>query len=160
MTIEGLRNKIKEELSHAEELLRNIDGIVYSATLEETDRTAYMFGVVMIGTEGMADGDKIYLSLEGEIDINDVVNEEKLAADATAFRERIEGICARLAAAEDKGAEILAIGGEMDRELDERYQAELDRLNATTKSNLRVALTAAGVLVAVAAICILIGVLF
>lgn len=160
MTTNELRNRINEELAHADALLRDIDGIVYSATLEETDRTAYMFGVVMIGTEGMADGDRIYLSLEGEIDINDVVNEEKLASDAAAFRERIEGIAARLAAADDKGAEILAIGGEMDRELDERYQAELDRLNATTKSNLRVALTAAGVLVAVAAICILIGVLF
>lgn len=160
MTINGLRDRINGELAHADELLRDIDGIVYSATLEETDRTAYMFGVVMIGTEGMADGDRIYLSLEGEIDINDEVNEEKLNSDAAAFRERLEGICARLAAADDKGAEILAIGGEMDRELDERYQAELDRLNATTKSNLRVALTAAGVLVAVAVICILIGVLF
>lgn len=160
MTIAELKNRILEELSHADELLSAIEGIEYTAKLEETDRSAYMFGVVMIGTEGMKDEDRVYLSLEGDIDINDVVDGEKLEADARDFRERLEKIAARLSSAEDKGAEILAIGAEIDKELDEKYQAELDRLNAVTKSNLKVALGAAAVLVIVAAVCIIIGGLF
>ena len=160
MTVNELREGINAELSYAEGLLKDIDGIIYSAKLEETDRSAYMFGVVMIGTEGMEDGDKVFLSLEGEIDINDVVDGEKFNKDAASFRERISAICERLSSAEDKAAEIIAIGKEIDKELDDRYQAEIDRPNASTKSNLTVALMAAGVLIVVAAICIIIGGLF
>ena len=164
MTIIEARARLEEEMRHAEEMLSGIDGVICEARVEETSHTddngeesvAFLFGAVMLCAEGAQDKDKMYLSVNTEIDIDGNVDEDKLDVEASALRARLAPMRERLIAAEDKAAEIEAIGKEIDAELDERYRAEVERLNASTKNNLKVAIMGCAVMAIIALVCILI----
>lgn len=167
MTINEAKIRLDEEMKYADSLLSDIDGIKYYARVDETTRdddgevrTVFLFGAIMLATPEMEDEDRVYLSLDAEIDINDNIDTATFEADAAKLRARLEKIRERLLSAEDKAAEIAAIGKDIDREIDEEYRAEIERLNASTKHNLKVAMMGAALLLVVAAVCILVKILF
>ncbi len=163
MTVIEARTRLDEEMKRAEEALSGIPGVVCEARVEETSHTddngevsvAYLFGAVMLCAEGSLDKDKLYLSVNAEIDIDGNVNGERLEEEASALREKLDPMRERLLAAEDKAAEIEAIGKEIDAEIDERFREEVERLNASTKHNLIVAAIGCAVMLFVALVCIL-----
>ena len=92
--------------------------------------------------QGAEENDRLYLPLDAELDDDDNVNEEEFNKNLEAFKERSAAIRDRILAAEDYNAEVKAIIEEFDREMDEKYQAELERLNRVAKRNLTIAAVA------------------
>ena len=102
-----------------------------------------MFGSLSIGPEGAEENDRLFLPLDAELDDDDNVDEESFNKSVETFKARVEKIRDRLLGAEDYTSEIKAIIEDFDREMDEKYQAELDRLNKIAKRNLTIAAIAA-----------------
>ena len=86
MTISELKVRLNEEMEWATELFSDIEGIEFSAHVEGAEDSSYTFGVVMIGAPGMSDDERIYISLETDINDDDTVNKEDLDEQAESFR--------------------------------------------------------------------------
>ena len=149
MTVIETKAKIENELQAVTESFGNAKSLVkYSVDVEVNsiegahDDVTYVFGALSIGPEGAEENDRLYLPLDAELDDDDNVNEEEFNKNLEAFKERSAAIRDRILAAEDYNAEVKAIIEEFDREMDEKYQAELDRLNRVAKRNLTVAAVA------------------
>ncbi len=154
MTISELKTRLNEEMEWAKELLSDIDGIEFSADVEGSEDSSYTFGVVMIGTAEMSEEEKIYISLEADIDGDDNVDGEDFAKQVESFRIGLSDIAAALRASDDKHKTLSEIGKKIDEELDEAYSKELERINRETSERLKIAIGATAVILIVAAVCI------
>ena len=161
MTVNQTKERIEQELLAVKESFGDAAVFVnYSVEVEEnsiegahTDITA-VFGSLSIGPEGASDDDKLYLPLDAELDDDDNVDEESFEKHLAVFMERVTAIRDRVLASDDYNNEIKAVIADFDREMEEKYQAELERLNKVAKRNLTYAAIIAAV-ASVAAILIL-----
>ena len=124
MTISELKVRLNKEMEWATELFSDIEGIEFSAHVEGAEDSSYTFGVVMIGAPGMSDDERIYISLETDINDDDTVNKKDLDEQAESFRIGLSDIAAALRASEDKAATLSEIGTKIDEKLDEAYAEE------------------------------------
>lgn len=154
MTLNEFRIELEGEMKWAGSLLAEIEGIEYSAEVESNG--SYLFGVVMLANPGMAEDERIYISLEADMDIDNNVDREDFEKARAAFRTRIGGICETLTGVDDPASALVGIAKEIDAELDKEYQAELAKIERETKDRIRIALMATAVLFAVAAIAIIV----
>ncbi len=154
MTLDEFRIELEGEMKWAGSLLAEIEGIEYSAEVESNG--SYLFGVVMLANPGMAEDEKIYISLEADMDIDNNVDREDFEKARAAFRTRISGIHDTLSSVNDPASALVGIAKEIDAELDKEYQAELAKIERETKDRIRIALMATAVLFAVAAIAIIV----
>ena len=159
MTVNELKARLESEMAWADSMLTGIDGIIHSAEVENNEGTSYVFGVVMIATPEMADEDRIYISLEADISIDDEVDGEGFDRSVSAFRKRIDGISKRLKAVNDPPSLLREIAKEIDSELDEEYKAELARIDRETKDRIKIAVSATVLLLVVAAAAIIVRIL-
>ena len=162
MTAYEARTRIENELKAMVESFGEASTLVnYTVDVEvnviegaEDDITCVL-GSLSIGPEGSSDEDKLYLPLDAELDDDDKINEEHFEKNLEQFKERAVAIRDRVLASSDYESEVKTIIAEFDREMDEKYQAEIERLNKIAKRNLTIAAIAAGI-AAVAAIVILV----
>ena len=154
MTLNEFKIELEKEMEWAGSMLSKFEGIEHSAAVESNG--SYLFGVVMLATPGMADDEKIYISLEADTDIDNNVDRDSFEKARTAFRARINGICDTLSAADDPISALANVAKEIDKELDAEYQAELAKIERETKDRIRIAISATAVLLLVAAIAIVV----
>ena len=159
MTISELKSRLNEEMEWAKELFSDIDGIEFSAHVEGAEDSSYTFGVVMIGAPGMSDEERIYVSLEADIDQDDNVDGEDFVDQAESFRIGLSDIAAALRASEDKAATLSEIGKSIDEKLDEAYAEELAKIDRESSERLKIAVGATIAILLLAAGCILIKIL-
>ena len=155
MTISELKTRLNEEMEWAKELLSDIDGIEFSADVEGSVDSSYTFGVVMIGTAEMTEDERIYISLEADIDHEDNVDGEDFAKQVESFRIGLSDIASVLRASDNKHKSICEIGKKIDEELDLAYAEELERINRETADRLKIAIGATVIILVVAAVCLL-----
>ena len=156
MTVNQTKERIEAELLAVKESFGDAAVFVNcSVEVEEnniegahTDITA-VFGSLSIGPEGATDDDKLYLPLDAELDDDDNVDEEMFEKHLVVFKERVAAIRDRVLASNDYNSEIQAIIADFDREMEEKYQAELERLNKVAKRNLTIAAFASAVAVVI-----------
>lgn len=110
----------------------------------------YIFGSLSLGKEDAPEDDRLYLPLDAELDDNDIVDEARFEENLAAFKSRVSPIRERLSIAENPEAELAAIIAEFDREMEEKYQQELEKLNKVARKNLIIAGIAAAVMVVIA----------
>ncbi|MBQ9084325.1 MAG: hypothetical protein IJY24_01585 [Clostridia bacterium] len=132
---------------------------------EDGEELVTMFGSISITAEQPELNEILFLSLEADVLASSVTNEcvvdpDTLEERSEALLDRLEQVSLRLRAAEDIGACIRELNAEIDQELMDEYNDMLEKLNASSKSNLKVALIATGVLLGIALICILINLIF
>ena len=162
MTVLETKQKIENELAAVAESFGAAASLVkHSVEVEvnhiegaEIDVT-YVFGSLSIGPEGADENDKLYLPLDAELDDDDIVDEEKFEKNLAKFNEKVSAIRDRLLAADDYNAEVKAIIEDFDREMDEKYREEIEKLNRAAKRNLIIA-AAASAAAAVIAIIVLV----
>lgn len=150
MTVLETKQRIENELKAVAESFGEASSLVkYDVDVEVNlidgapDDVTCVLGSLSIGPEGSGEDDRLYLPLDAELDDNDIVNEEKFDEELAKFKEKAEDIRDRLLASSDYNAEIKTIIEEFDRDMDEKYKAELERLNRVAKRNLTVAAIAA-----------------
>ena len=149
MTVNEAKNRIENELKAAKESFGNASNLVdYSIEVEVnnieggSNDITYVFGSLSIGPEGAEDNDKLFLPLDAELDDDDNVMEDVFEKNLETFKARVAEIKDRLLAAEDYTSEVKAVIEDFDREMDEKYKAEIDRLNRIAKRNLVIAAVA------------------
>lgn len=146
MTVNETKNRIEAELAEiAASFGKAQDHVKYDVQIGEneiengpTDIT-YVMGSLIICNEGSTEDEKLYLPLDAELDDDDNVNEENFNNNLEAFKEKVAPIRDRLASADDVDGEVSAIIAEFDRDIEEKYQAEIERLNKVAKRNLMMA---------------------
>ena len=150
MTVNETKLRIENELIAAKESFGEAASLVTYAVEVDVNEIAgakeditFIFGSLSIGPEGAEENDRLFLPLDAELDDDDNVDEESFNKSVETFKARVEKIRDRLLGAEDYTSEIKAIIEDFDREMDEKYQAELDRLNKIAKRNLTIAAIAA-----------------
>lgn len=159
MTVQETKQRIEKELAEvaasfgeASKLVKyDVDVEVNHIEGAKEDVTCVL-GSLSIGPEGSDDNDRLYLPLDAELDDDDIIDEGKFEESLSKFKARAEAIKERVLAAEDHNKEVVAIIEDFDREMDEKYRAELERLNKVAKRNLIIAAVAAGVALVVALI--------
>ena len=154
MTVNELKIALNGEMEWAKELLSDIDGIEYTAEVEGAEESSYTFGVVMLGTEEMTEDERIYISLEADINDDDTVDEADFNEQVQAFRTGLCDIAALLRGSDDKRTALLEIGSKIDEELDRAYAAEMEKINRETSERHWIAIGATAVILIVAAVCI------
>ena len=143
MTVTETKNRIETELAEvAASFGKAASRVRYEVQAGEneiadapTDIT-YIFGSLIIGKEGASEDEMLYLPLDAELDDDDNVDEERFNKNLEAFKARVAPIRDRLIAAEDTDAEIEAIIAEFDRDMEEKYREEIEKLNRAAKKNL------------------------
>lgn len=150
MTVNETKLRIENELIAAKESFGEAASLVTYAVEVDVNEIegakediTFIFGSLSIGPEGAEENDRLFLPLDAELDDDDNVDEESFNKSVETFKARVEKIRDRLLGAEDYTSEIKAIIKDFDREMDEKYQAELDRLNKIAKRNLTIAAIAA-----------------
>lgn len=162
MTVNETKQRIENELKAVVESFGAAASLVnYSVEVDVNpidgahDDITYVFGSLSIGPEGAEENDKLYLPLDAELDDDDNVDEEKFEKNLAKFHEKVAAIRDRLLASSDHNNEVKAIIEDFDREMDEKYRAEIERLNRIARRNLLIAAAATAV-AAVIAIAILV----
>ena len=162
MTVNETKQRIENELKAVAESFGAASTLVnYSVEIDVNpidgahDDITYVFGSLSIGPEGADENDKLYLPLDAELDDDDNVDEEKFEKNLAKFNEKVSAIRDRLLAADDYNAEVKAIIEDFDREMDEKYREEIEKLNRAAKRNLIIA-AAASAAAAVIAIIVLV----
>ena len=150
MTVTQTKERIENELKAVKESFGDASSLVnYSVEVEVNNidgapvDVTYVFGSLSIGAEGADEDDKLYLPLDAELDDDDIVNEEAFEKNLEVFKQRVERIRARVLASDNYSEEVKAIIADFDREMDEKYKAEIERLNKIAKRNLTIAAVAA-----------------
>ena len=116
----------------------------------------YVFGSLSIAPEGAEEDDKLYLPLDAEINDNDTVDEAAFETSVKVFRERVASIRERVLASDDYNEAVKAVIADFDREMEEKYMAEMEKLNKIAKRNLIIAAVATAAAAVFAAVIILI----
>lgn len=163
MTVNETRVRIENELKAVAESFGEASSLVkYDVDVEVNviegapEDITSVLGSLSIGPAGSEDEDRLYLPLDAELDDDDIVNEELFLENLKSFKAKAESIRDRILASEDYDAEVKAIIEEFDREMDEKYREELERINRVAKRNLTIAAVAA-VAAAVIAIIVLVA---
>lgn len=163
MTVNETKQRIENELKAVVESFGAAAALVnYSVEVDVNpidgahDDITYVFGSLSIGPEGAEENDKLYLPLDAELDDDDNVDEEKFEKNLAKFRERVSDIRDRLLASNDYNAEVKAIIEDFDREMDEKYREELEKLNRIAKRNLTIAAAASAAALVIAIIVLVI----
>ena len=163
MTVNETRERIENELKAVAESFGEASSLVkYDVDVEVNviegapEDITSVLGSLSIGPLGAEDEDRLYLPLDAELDDDDIVNEELFLENLKSFKAKAESIRDRILASDDYNAEVKAIIEEFDREMDEKYRAELERINRVAKRNLTIAAVAA-VPAAVIAIIVLVA---
>lgn len=163
MTVNETRERIENELKAVAESFGEASSLVkYDVDVEVNviegapEDITSVLGSLSIGPAGAEDEDRLYLPLDAELDDDDIVNEELFLENLKSFKAKAESIRDRILASDDYNAEVKAIIEEFDREMDEKYRAELERINRVAKRNLTIAAVAA-VAAAVIAIIVLVA---
>ena len=159
MTVNEIRERIKNELIAAKESFGEASSIVdYIVDVEENNiegapvDVTCVFGSLTFGTPDASEDDKLYLPLDAELNDDDTVDDEAFEKSLELFKERVNDIRERVLASSDYEAEIKAVIADFDRDMEEKYLAEVERLNKIAKRNLAIAgiaTAAAAVLAAV-----------
>ena len=162
MTVLETKQRIEKELQAVTESFGDASALVkYSVEVEVNHiegapvDVTYVFGSLSVGPEGSEENDRLYLPLDAELDDDDIVDEAQFEESLAKFKEKAGEIRDRILASDDYNKEVVAIIEEFDREMDEKYRAELERLNKIAKRNLTIAGIAAAA-AAVVAIAILV----
>lgn len=157
MTAIEARTRIENELKAMVESFGDASALVnYTVDVEVNviegaeDDVTCVFGSLSIGPIGSNDDDRLYLPLDAELNDDDTVCDEIFEKNLEKFKERALAIRDRILASSDYDAEVKAIIADFDREMEEKYQAELERLNKVAKRNLIYAAIAVGVAAVVA----------
>lgn len=163
MTINEAQVKIEKELKRCSSLFAgsnvNVKYDIHSS-LNETPtgtETLCLFGVIELSCEGVADDDKLLMSLDTDIKTDGSVDADSLEDRSAILYNKLGLIKERLDAASDKAEELRLISKEVDDSLDEEYKRRLEALNANTRKTLITAAIGAAVLLVIGAICIIIG---
>ena len=163
MTVTETRKRIEEELIAAKESFGEASELVSYTTdaLVNGDENAlenmpYVFGSLSIAPEGAEEDDKLYLPLDAEINDNDTVDEAAFETSVKVFRERVASIRERVLASDDYNEAVKAVIADFDREMEEKYMAEMEKLNKIAKRNLIIAAVATAAAAVFAAVIILI----
>ena len=159
MTVNETKQRIENELKAVSESFGSASALVkYSVEIGVNpidgahDDITYVFGSLAIGPEGANEEDTLYLPLDAELDDDDNVDEERFERNLAKFREKVAVIRERLLASSDHNNEVKAIIEDFDREMDEKYRAEIEKLNRIARRNLLIAAaaTAAAAVIAIA----------
>ena len=163
MTVNETKVRIETALGEiADSFGKAADYVSYSVQIEEnkiegaTTDITYIFGSFAIGKPGADENDKLYLPLDAELDDDDNVDAEQLEKNIEDFKATVAPIRDRLLSADDLDAEVEAIIAEFDRDMEEKYQAEIERLNRVAKKNLITAALAAAAMLVIATIILVI----
>lgn len=163
MTVNETKQRIENELKAVAESFGDASSLVkYEVDVEVNviegapEDVTCVFGSLSIGPEGSEEDDRLYLPLDADLDDDDNVNEELFEKNVLRFRAKAEDIRDRILSSDNYEAEIKAIIEEFDREMDEKYREELERINKAAKRNLTIAAIAAAA-AAVIAIVILVA---
>ena len=159
MTVNETKIRIEAELEKiVESFGKAADYVSHSVQISEneidgapTDIT-YIFGSLAIGKPGASEDEKLYLPLDAELDDDDIVDEAQFEKNLAEFIKIVEPIRARLCAAEDLDAEVDAIIAEFDKNVEQKYNEEIERLNRIAKKNLITAGLAAALMLVIATI--------
>ena len=151
MTVNQTKERIENELIAVKESFGDAAYLVdYSVEVEENNiegapvDVTCVFGSLSIGPEGSEGDDRLYLPLDAELDDDDNVNEEAFEQNLAVFKERVAEIREKVLASDDYNEAAKSIIADFDREMEEKYQAELDKLNRIAKRNLIIAAVATG----------------
>ena len=163
MTVNETKQRIENELKAMAESFGDASSLVkYEVDVEVNviegapEDVTCVFGSLSIGPEGSEEDDRLYLPLDADLDDDDNVNEELFEKNVLRFRAKAEDIRDRILSSDNYEAEIKNIIEEFDREMDEKYREELNRINKVAKRNLTIAAIAAAA-AAVIAIVILVA---
>lgn len=159
MTVNETKVRIESELQKIKEGFGNAsDYVSCSVQISEneidgapTDIT-YIFGSLAIGKPGAGEDEKLYLPLDAELDDDDNVDEAQFEKNLGDFVKIVEPIRARLCAAENLDTEVEAIIAEFDKNVEQKYNEEIERLNRIAKKNLITAGLAAALMLVIATI--------
>ena len=164
MTVKETKERIEAELKAVAESFGKASSLVkYDVEVEVNmiegapEDVTYVFGSLSIGPEGCEDADRLYLPLDAELDDDDIVDETKFEENLETFKAKAFEIRDRILASDNYNAEAVAIIEEFDRDMDEKYRAELERLNYVAKRNLTIAAIAAAGAAVLAIIVLVIG---
>ena len=133
MTVLETRERIEKELIAAKESFGEASSLV-SYSID-----TYVFGSLAFGAPDAEEDDKLYLPLDAELNDDDTVDEESFESALTVFNERVSEIRERVLASDDYVAEIQAIIADFDRDMEEKYLAEVERLAKIRKKELLLA---------------------
>lgn len=162
-----LENEIKKAEGMFESLPVSVKGDV-STTYNDTEageELIAMFGAVSISTEELEENEIVFLSLDAEVIYSPstdtaVVDTTLLDERRDEFFARLSEIRTRLEGSDNVSATIRELNKEMDEQLQKEYEEMLEKLNASSRSNLKFALICTAALLLVAAICIAINLIF
>lgn len=163
MTVNETRQRIENELIAAKESFGEAAALVeYSLDVEvnniegaPADVTSVL-GSLSIGPANCSEDDRLYLPLDADLNDDDTVDEAALDNSIADFRTKVAEIRDRVLASDDYDSEVRAVIADFDREMEERYQAEIERLNRIAKRNLTIAAISTAAAAVFAAIIILI----
>ena len=146
MTILETRERIEKELIAAKESFGEASALVsYSIDIDVNliegapEDITYVFGSLAFGAPDADENDKLYLPLDAELSDDDTVDEEAFEKTLEVFHARVDEIRERVLASDDYAAEIQAIIADFDRDIEEKYLAEVERLAKLRKRDLLIA---------------------
>lgn len=146
MTVNETKQRIENELKAVADSFGDASALVkYGIEIDinniegAPEDVTYIFGSLSIGPEGAEDDDRLYLPLDAELDDDDNVDEEKFNENLEKFKAKVTDIRDRILASSDYNTEVKAIIADFDREMDEKYREEIERLNKVAKKNLIIA---------------------
>ena len=163
MTVNETKTRIEAELEKiAEGFGKASEYVSYGVQISENEIAdapvdiTYIFGSLAIGKPGANEDERLYLPLDAELDDDDNVDEGKFEKNLAEFKALVAPIRDRLLAADDLDAEVEAIIADFDKDMDEKYRAEIERLNKIAKKNLLIAGVSAAAMLVIAAIIMII----
>ena len=164
MTVAETKQRIENELNAAKESFGEASSLVSCSVDVEVNHIegapvdiTYVFGALSIGPSGASEDDRLYLPLDAELNDDDTVDEESFEQTLATFEKKVAEIRERVLASEDYEAEVKAIILDFDREMEEKYLAEIERLNKVAKRNLIIAAAATGAAAVFALLIFLLG---
>ena len=166
MTLNEAKIRAKDILYSAKERLEEVGLLaevmveIEQNELEERESEPfYLSAFLAVSTEGMNPDDNLVLSIEATPGSDGEISENELAESVAAFNRHLERTVEAVKCTESKTEALLNVCREIDAELEAKLKAEVEGLNASVKNNLKVAVTAAAVLLVIAAVCLLIRVI-
>lgn len=128
--------------------------------ISETEAEPLMLlGSLALYTDGMGEDDVYYISVEAKIEGGEV-SDEALEAAMPKFDARVAEAAERLSAAEDKTETLLAMGREVDAELERLYEEEARRNEAAMKRDLKIAIIGSAAIIVLVVLAVIISKLF
>ena len=146
MTVLETKEIIEKELIAAKESFGEASSLVsYSIDIDVNhiegapEDITYVFGSLAFGAPDAEENDKLYLPLDAELSDDDTVDAEGFEKTLEIFRERVNEIRERVLASDDYAAEVQSIIADFDRDMEEKYLAEVERLIKARKRDLIIA---------------------